>query len=91
MTIITREQREALHRVWSRNDVNFIVLDCEYNRKHCPKDIGAIANLNMAYSRAVRRLTYRQYRKLAIVGRDCIMIHWLTIWLGIETDGYTHS
>ena len=22
---------------------------------------------------------------------DCVMIHWCGMWLGIETDGYTHS
>jgi hypothetical protein len=24
-------------------------------------------------------------------GRDCIMVQWCGMWLGIETDGYTHS
>lgn len=36
-------------------------------------------------------LTYRQFREDVVLARDCIMVRWLGMWLGIESDGYTHS
>ena len=39
-------------------------------------------------------LTYLQFRRLAtplLAGGGCIMIPWNGMFLGIETDGYTHS
>jgi hypothetical protein len=36
-------------------------------------------------------MTYKEFRKSAQQGWDCIMVHWSGMWLGIETDGYTHS
>lgn len=36
-------------------------------------------------------LTYRQFRRNARPGFDCLMVPWCGMWLGIETDGYTHS
>ena len=36
-------------------------------------------------------LTYRQYRATVQCGRDCIMVYWSGMWLGIEPAGYTHS
>jgi len=36
-------------------------------------------------------LTYKQFRKGVFYGPGCIMINWCGMWLGIETDGYTHS
>lgn len=35
--------------------------------------------------------TYREFRAGIVPGPDCIMIRWAGMWLGIETDGYTHS
>lgn len=37
------------------------------------------------------QINYRQFRKTVAYGHDCIMLMWQGIWLGIETDGYTHS
>lgn len=37
---------------------------------------------------------YRAFRKAVRPSFDrsgCIMVHWAGMWLGIETDGYTHS
>lgn len=34
---------------------------------------------------------YREFRKTAQGGPGCIMIQWCGMWLGIESDGYTHS
>lgn len=39
-------------------------------------------------------ITYRQFRKKVqpmFCGDGGVMIHWCGMWLGIETDGYTHS
>ena len=40
-----------------------------------------------------RRQSYRAFRKTVqpVIMSDCIMVHWCGMWLGIETDGYTHS
>jgi hypothetical protein len=36
--------------------------------------------------------SYRQFRKRAVHGFiDCLMLEWCGMWLGIESDGYTHS
>ena len=37
--------------------------------------------------------TYLQFRRKVIKASydDCIMISWCNMWIGIETDGYTHS
>ena len=35
--------------------------------------------------------SYLQFRRRVVQGYDCIMIQWCNMWLGIETDGYTHS
>ena len=34
---------------------------------------------------------YMQLRRNVQPGPDCIMVRWCGMWLGIETDGYTHS
>lgn len=36
-------------------------------------------------------MTYKQFRKTVHQGFDCLMVQWSSMWLGIETDGYTHS
>ena len=38
-------------------------------------------------------LSYKQFRKTVepCVGLTCVMVEWCGMWLGIETDGYTHS
>lgn len=36
--------------------------------------------------------SYRQFRKQVVqFDYDAIGIQWMGMWLGIETDGYTHS
>lgn len=35
---------------------------------------------------------YREFRRSAQPGPDkCVMVNFAGMWLGIETDGYTHS
>ena len=81
MSVITREQRKALKRVFDRQP-----LTLEWNGK-----------TNMPYNAMEGRnwekplMTYRQFRKLAVQSFDCLMVPWCGMWLGIETDGYTHS
>lgn len=35
--------------------------------------------------------SYREFRRTVQPGPDCIMVRYAGMWLGIETDGYTHS
>jgi hypothetical protein len=37
------------------------------------------------------KLSYRQFRRTAVQGYDCLMVPYAGMWLGIELDGYTHS
>jgi hypothetical protein len=34
---------------------------------------------------------YREFRRGVQPGPGCVMINFAGMWLGIETDGYTHS
>ncbi len=43
------------------------------------------------WSQDSQGMTYRQFRATVQVGWDCVMVHWSGMWLGIESDGYTHS
>jgi len=36
-------------------------------------------------------MSYRQFRQTVQGGWDCVMVQWCGMWLGIESDGYTHS
>jgi hypothetical protein len=36
-------------------------------------------------------MTYRDFRKTVVSSFDCVMVRWSGMWLGIESDGYTHS
>ena len=36
-------------------------------------------------------ITYLQFRRTVQHGYDCVMVQWCGMWLGLETDGYTHS
>lgn len=36
-------------------------------------------------------MTYREFRKTVGAGYDCLMVKWCGMWLGIESNGYTHS
>jgi hypothetical protein len=58
-----------------------------------------LAKTNKAQRIAIHRkwqqdnqgMTYRQFRKTVLEGYDCLMVQWCGMWLGIESDGYTHS
>lgn len=56
---------------------------------------------NKAQRKAIHRkwvqnnqgMTYRAFRKtvVSVFPFDCLMVQWSGMWLGIESDGYTHS
>jgi len=36
-------------------------------------------------------MTFLQFRRSVLRGSGCVMVQWANMWLGIESDGYTHS
>ena len=78
-TVLTREQRKALKRVFDRTP-----LVLKWNGKTNMPTNG-LADWHSPL------MTYRQFRKLAVSSFGCVMVPWCGMWLGIETDGYTHS
>jgi hypothetical protein len=57
-----------------------------------------MTKLNKAQQQALLRVwkrnpngSYLQLRRKVQPGWDCVMVQAGSIWLGIETDGYTHS
>lgn len=36
-------------------------------------------------------MSYRTFRRTVVASFDCIIVRWSGMWLGIESDGYTHS
>jgi hypothetical protein len=43
------------------------------------------------YDRKDLGISYLQFRRSVQHGFDCLMVEWSGMWLGIESDGYTHS
>ncbi|MCP4489792.1 MAG: hypothetical protein GY820_21115 [Gammaproteobacteria bacterium] len=78
--ILTKAQRTALKRVYDRIPI-FEYID---HQTHNIISSGA-ANDNP--------ISYRQFRRMAVKSAydDCVMIPWCNMWLGIETNGCTHS
>lgn len=73
---LNRQQREALAKLYNRFE-----LFVDYNGMPTSK----------APSPCSKPMTYRQLRRKVIIGRDCAMLQWCGMWLGIEHDGYVHS
>ena len=48
-------------------------------------------SLHRKWSQDNQGMTYREFRRTVEQGWDCIMVRWSGMWLGIETDGYTHA
>ena len=48
-------------------------------------------SLHRKWLQGSQNMTYRAFRKTVQPGWDCVMLEWCGMWLGIETDGYTHS
>ena len=45
------------------------------------------------YNRAPLSVSFLAFRRSVqpAIGLDCVLVQWAGMWLGIETDGYTHS
>ena len=43
------------------------------------------------YDRQPLGISYLQFRRTVQRGYNCLMVEWCGMWLGIESDGYTHS
>lgn len=81
MNVLTKAQRVALKRVFDRQELTAIV----------DKNGRTVAARWANYPSDYPIMTYREFRTLVHVGFDCVMVPWCGMWLGIETDGYTHS
>lgn len=84
MKPFTKAQRVALKRVFDRQA---LVLEWD-GRTKMPR---RAANYAALYKETPPTMTYRQFRRLAHQSYDCVMVPWCGMWLGIESDGYTHS
>lgn len=88
MKPITRKQREALFAVFRRDHQNYetpFKAYVGYRCPHCRKYPGEMRIASRPY-RTFRRTVQPYFDK-----SGCIMVPWQGMWLGIETDGYTHS
>jgi hypothetical protein len=80
--VTTKAQRQALKAVYDRQA---LTLTTSANGN-------PVADRWENYAPSLRpKMTYRQFRKLAIVSFGALMVPWCGMWLGIEQDGYTHS
>lgn len=77
----TRAQRVALFRVFQRDFPSYVS-----PRMRRRSDTGEVVRVS---SIQWRRFRSRVTRPMLHDG--CIMLPWAGMWLGIETDGYTHS
>jgi len=88
MVKTTRKQREALFKVFQRDFPGWLTPTTRYAGDgpcpHCGQGQVIVK---------VPSLQYRRFRKKVqpFFGDDCVMVPFAGMWLGIETDGYTHS
>lgn len=90
MVKTTRKQREALFKVFQRDFPGWITVTTRHEGTRCPH-CGEWSKPEIV---KVPSLQWRAFRKKALPGFDksgCVMLPWQGMWLGIETDGYTHS
>lgn len=80
MVKTTRAQRVALFRVFQRDFPNWV--SPGKRRSHATNEIVPVDTIQWRKFRAKVRPFF---------GDDCVMVPWAGMWLGIETDGYTHS
>lgn len=76
----TRAQREALFRVFQREFPNWV--SPGKRKEHFSNEVVKVPTIQ-----------YRRFRAKVkpFFGDSCILIPYAGMWLGIETDGYTHS
>jgi hypothetical protein len=90
MIRLTKAQRAALFRVFQRDFPNHITPRTRHNGERCPH-CGRWSKEGIT---KIPSIQYRRFRELVEPLFDksgCIMVPWKSMWLGIETDGYTHS
>ena len=89
MVKTTRLQREALFRIFQRDFPGWITVTTRHEGTYC-KNCGQWSSPEIV---KVPSLQWRRFRKTVkpFFGGDCVMLPWKGMWLGIETDGYTHS
>ncbi len=61
MTKLTKQQQQAVKRLWVRGELSS------------------------------KGISYASFRRTVQVGFSCAMVQWCGMWIGIESDGYTHS
>lgn len=88
--ILTKQQRTALKRVFDRGPIPYDV-DPDSPTLDSPGSDGRYS-VDPTQARPTV-LTYRQFRRTVVAPcyDTCIMIKWCGMYLGIESDGYTHS
>lgn len=87
--ITTRKQREALFRVFQRDFPSWITPTTRHEGTYCPhcqRWSGGIVKIPSKQWRRFRKQVQAYYDR-----SGCVMLPWKGMWLGIETDGYTHS
>jgi hypothetical protein len=82
----TRKQREALFKIYKRDNPNMVT----------PRKLGMVTftDIGVTVYTRVPSVNYRKFReqvKPSFDGTGCIMLYWKGMWLGIEKDGHTHS
>ena len=99
----TRAQREALFRIFQRDFPGWItptkrIRNPElYQRDKLPESIKDAQHFAESHPEIVVKVPTIQYRRFRAKaqpyydGSGCVMIPFAGMWLGIETDGYTHS
>lgn len=83
--LLTQQQRKALKVVYDRQPLYSYIT-------------GPLETVFEIYPLSTKQrhegqapATYRHFRHTVRHGSGCIMVPWCGMWLGIETDGYTHS
>lgn len=76
--VTTKAQRQALKRVFDRQALT-------------PSNARGTPVAARRESIDEPKMSYRQFRRLAVFSFGVLMVPWCGMWLGIETDGYTHS
>jgi hypothetical protein len=87
MVKLTKAQRKALFAVFQRDFPGWVT-----PFKRLP--IGTETIRWQVDTIRVPSVQWRRFRKTVTPYFDksgCVMIQWRGMWLGIETDGYTHS
>lgn len=90
ITPITKAQKHALFRVFQRDFPGWISPTSRHDGTYC-RHCGKWSGNGIV---KVPSLQWRRFRRTVTAysdGSGCVLVPWKGMWLGIETDGYTHS